>query len=94
MRWPFGRSGRDSGPAFRFDEDEPPGRPRPGNAWRVLLVAVVIANLVYFTWTRGGLAVFGTLPARLTESDARRLAQQVRPQMLKILKDDSAAVNR
>lgn len=70
-----------------------PQRPRSNAGLRALLVVVLIANLGYFAWTRGGLAVFGTLPARLTESDSRRLAQQLRPQVLKIIKDDSAAVN-
>ena len=55
---------------------------------RVLVVLLVVANLGYFAWTRGGLAVFGTEPARFSEREPQRLAQQVRPQMLQIHKDE------
>ena len=55
---------------------------------RVLVVLLVVANLGYFAWTRGGLAVFGTEPARFSEREPQRLAQQVRPQMLQIRKDE------
>ena len=55
---------------------------------RLLVVVLVVANLGYFAWTRGGLAVFGTEPARLSEREPQRLTQQVRPQMLQIRKDE------
>ena len=55
---------------------------------RVLVVLLVVANLGYFAWTRGGLAVFGTEPARFSEREPQRLTQQVRPQMLQIRKDE------
>ncbi len=93
MRLPFKYSRRFRGANTRFDEEDTPERPRPHAALRALLVVLLIANLGYFAWTRGGLAVLGTMPARLTESDPRRLAQQLRPQVLKIIKDESAAVN-
>jgi hypothetical protein len=55
---------------------------------RLLVVLLVVANLGYFAWTRGGLAVFGTEPARFSEREPQRLTQQVRPQMLQIRKDE------
>ena len=93
MKLPFGVSGRSKGASTPFDEEDAAQRPPPNRGLRALLVVVLIANLGYFAWTRGGLAVLGTKPARLSESDSRRVNQQVRPQMLKILKDDSAAAN-
>jgi len=55
---------------------------------RLLVVLLVVANLGYFAWTRGGLAVFGTEPARFSEREPQRLTQQVRPQMLQIRQDE------
>lgn len=49
---------------------------------RSLVVALLIANIGYFAWARGGLAMFGTEPARFSQREPQRLAQQVRPQML------------
>jgi hypothetical protein len=56
---------------------------------RVLVVVLVVANLGYYAWSRGALAMFGTEPARLTEREPQRLQQQVRPQMIEIRKDES-----
>ncbi|MDM0075174.1 sporulation protein [Variovorax sp. J2P1-59] len=56
---------------------------------RLLVVVLLLANLGYYAWTRGGLAVFGTEPARFSEREPQRLTQQVRPQMLQIRKDES-----
>ena len=58
---------------------------------RVLVVLLLLANLIYFAWARGGLAMFGTVPARLSQSEPERLTQQIRPQLLQIRKDESAA---
>lgn len=51
---------------------------------RVAVILLIVANLGYFAWTRGGLAVFGTEPARFSETEPQRLQQQVRPEMLQI----------
>ncbi|MDM0014149.1 sporulation protein [Variovorax sp. J22P168] len=51
---------------------------------RRVLVLLLVVNLGYFAWSRGGLAMFGLEPARLTETEPQRLQQQVRPQMLRI----------
>jgi hypothetical protein len=57
---------------------------------RALVVLLLLANLLYFAWSRGGLALFGTVPAQLSQGEPERLTQQVRPQLLKILKDEAA----
>ncbi|OUM03799.1 hypothetical protein [Variovorax sp. JS1663] len=57
---------------------------------RALVVLLLVANLLYFAWSRGGLAMFGAVPAQLGQSEPERLTQQVRPQLLKILKDEAA----
>lgn len=51
---------------------------------RGLVVCLLVANLLYFTWARGGLALFGTEPERFGEREPQRLSQQVRPQMLQV----------
>ena len=51
---------------------------------RLLVVALLLANVGYFAWSRGGLAAFGTEPARLGQSEPQRLQQQVRPALLQI----------
>jgi hypothetical protein len=52
---------------------------------RLLVVALLLANLGFYAWSRGGLAMFGTEPERFTETEPQRLQQQVRPQLLQIL---------
>jgi hypothetical protein len=54
---------------------------------RLIVVLLLVANLGYYAWTRGALALFGTEPAR-SEREPQRLTQQVRPQMLQIRKDE------
>lgn len=49
--------------------------------------ALALANLAYFTWTQGGLAAFGTVPATFAEHEPQRLTQQIRPGTLQIRKD-------
>ena len=58
---------------------------------RVLVILLLSANLLYFVWARGGLALFGTVPARLSQSEPERLSQQIRPQLLQIRRDESPA---
>ena len=58
---------------------------------RALVVLLLLANLLYFAWSRGGLALFGTVPARLSQSEPERLSQQIRPQLLQIRRDESPA---
>jgi hypothetical protein len=54
---------------------------------RLLLAALVLLNLGYFTWTRGGFAMFGSVPASLSEREPQRMAQQIRPAALQIRKE-------
>jgi len=51
---------------------------------RILLLALILANGLYFAWSQGALAVFGLLPASYTEREPQRLSQQVRPGALQI----------
>lgn len=53
---------------------------------RTIVLLLLVANLVYFTWTQRGLAWMGAQPARYSETEPQRLEQQVRPQMLQIQK--------
>ena len=57
---------------------------------RALVILLLVANVLYFAWSRGGLAMFGTVPAQLSQGEPERLTQQIRPQLLKILKDEAA----
>lgn len=58
---------------------------------RLVVVALLVANLGYFAWTRGAFALFGAEPARFSETEPQRLQQQVRPQMLQIRKNPPPA---
>ncbi len=51
---------------------------------RALVILLVLANLVYFGWTRGALAVIGAQPAHFQEAEPQRLQQQIRPELLQI----------
>lgn len=57
---------------------------------RVVLAALVLANIVYLIWTLGGLALFGSVPARLTETEPQRIGQQIRPELLQIVPESAA----
>jgi hypothetical protein len=54
------------------------------NAARAVFGGLVLANLLYFVWALGGLAVFGAAPQRLRDTEPQRLAQQIRPGSLRI----------
>lgn len=56
--------------------------------WVVLIL--LVANLGFYAWSRGALAMFGTEPARFSETEPQRLQQQVRPQLLQIRKAEPA----
>ena len=51
---------------------------------RALVILLVVANVVYFAWARGALALIGAQPARFGETEPQRLQQQVRPELLQI----------
>ena len=50
---------------------------------RLLVLLLAVANLAYFAWWQGWLAPYGLAPVRVEEPE--RLAQQIRPDALKIL---------
>ena len=54
---------------------------------RLVLVALLVANLGYWLWSRGDLAGFGLAPAGFNEREPQRLARQMHPEWLQIRKD-------
>lgn len=50
---------------------------------RLLVLALVLANALYYAWAHGLLAAYGFAPT--TQSEPQRLAQQLRPDMLRQL---------
>ncbi|MFC5496673.1 SPOR domain-containing protein [Caenimonas terrae] len=55
---------------------------------RLIVLLLLLANGAYFAWARGLLADWGVAPAQ--QSEPQRLAQQIRPEALKILPADEA----
>lgn len=53
---------------------------------RLALLALVLANAVYFAWSQGLLAAWGLAPAQ--QSEPHRLAQQIKPQTITVLSRD------
>ena len=53
---------------------------------RLLVLVLLLANGVYFAWSQGLLRGYGFAPA--TQSEPQRLAQQLRPEGLRILRPD------
>lgn len=56
---------------------------------RLLVLTLVLANIGYFFWTQGALAVLGLAPA--SQSEAFRISQQIRPEALQLLPNTPAA---
>lgn len=50
---------------------------------RLLVLALLLANAGYFAWTQGLLADYGFAPA--AQAEPQRLAQQIRPDAMKLL---------
>ncbi len=49
---------------------------------RVTVLALLLANLAYFSWAQGYLLAWGLAPAR--QSEPQRLAQQIRPEAVRL----------
>lgn len=49
----------------------------------MLVLALLLANAVYFAWGQGLLAAYGLVPAR--QSEPERLAQQIRPETMQLI---------
>ncbi len=56
---------------------------------RLLALLLVLANGAYFAWSQGLLRDWGLAPAQ--QSEPQRLAQQIRPEALRILSPDDAS---
>ena len=56
---------------------------------RLLVVVLALANVGYFLWTQGGLALLGLGP--VSQSEAFRLNQQIRPEAMRLLTDTTGA---
>ncbi len=56
---------------------------------RLLALLLVLANGAYFAWSQGLLRDWGLAPAQ--QSEPQRLAQQIRPEALRILSADDAS---
>ena len=54
---------------------------------RLLVLALLLANIGYFVWSQGLLAAYGLAPARQAEPE--RLAQQIRPEAMQLLAEES-----
>ena len=55
---------------------------------RLIVLALILANAAYFAWSQDLLAAWGIAPAQ--QSEPQRLAQQIRPQAIRILPADEA----
>ena len=55
---------------------------------RLLVLLLLLSNAGYFAWSHGTLAPYGFAPA--AQSEPQRLAQQVRPEALRILTPSEA----
>ena len=53
---------------------------------RLLVLALLLANIGYFVWSQGLLAAYGLAPARQAEPE--RLAQQIRPEAMQLLAEE------
>ena len=65
-----------------------PCRPCDFILLRLIVLLLVLANGAYFAWAQGLLAAWGVAPVQ--QSEPQRLAQQIRPEALKILPADEA----
>ena len=55
---------------------------------RLIVLLLLLANGAYFAWAQGLLAAWGVAPAQ--QSEPQRLAQQIRPEAVRILSADEA----
>ena len=53
---------------------------------RLTVLLLLLANAAYFAWSQGLLAPWGIAPAQ--QSEPQRLEQQIKPQAVRILRDE------
>jgi len=52
-----------------------------------LATSLVLANAIYLAWTHGWLHQFGLLPPPWPQTEPNRMAQQIRPEQIRIIRD-------
>lgn len=52
---------------------------------RAAVIVLALANLGYFAWSQGALAIVGLVPADLAATEPHRLARQISPERLRII---------
>jgi hypothetical protein len=57
---------------------------------RPLVLLLLLANLAFFAWSQGHLRMLGFGPAQ--QAEPQRLTQQLRPQLLRVLREGAPAV--
>lgn len=55
---------------------------------RLTVLLLVLANAAYFVWAQGVLAPWGLAPAQ--QSEPQRMAQQIQPQLVRVLRGEEA----
>ncbi len=55
---------------------------------RLLVLVLLLGNAIYFSWTRGALAGLGFAPTQ--QAEPQRLAQQIRPEAVRVIATDEA----
>jgi len=55
---------------------------------RLLVLLLLLLNAGYYAWSRGMLRTYGFAPAQ--QSEPQRVAQQIQPQLLRVLSPDEA----
>lgn len=55
---------------------------------RLAVLALLLANAAYFAWSHGLLAAWGFAPAQ--QAEPQRIAQQIRPEAVRVLAPDEA----
>lgn len=55
---------------------------------RLIVLVLLLANAAYFAWSQGALAPIGAAPS--PQSETQRVAQQIRPEAVRVLPGDEA----
>jgi hypothetical protein len=55
---------------------------------RLLVLLLLLLNAAYFSWSQGLLAAWGIAPTQ--QSEPQRIAQQIKPETLRVLRGDEA----